>query len=127
MASRTEMVSLLLTACWLFLQISWARAQNSSCPTIDSIFPPSGTVQVSRFSVRGSNLTELREIIVDLGTPLTIAVANITLNETYLEFVINRPLLVIGSEGARPVTFVAANRTQLCANQVFQLYLLDGE
>lgn len=90
-----------LAGCWLLLQASWVLAQN--CPVIDSIFPPSGTVEITYF-VRGNNLDRLSVIEVDIGTTVTIQLTDTTHNSTHLQFVIVGTLL---QEGLRQVTFTS--------------------
>lgn len=113
---------MLLVGGLLLLQASWIVAQQN-CPMVDSIFPPSGTVD-TMFSARGSNLGGLRQIMVDIGTVTTIDIdaANMTRNETNLQFVIGGTLL--NREGARPITFIT-NVTG-CESQTLQLDLREG-
>ena len=73
---------------------------------IDSIFPPSGTVQVT-FTVRGSNLQGVSAIAVNIGVDRT---ANINArNATRLQFVIGGALL---NEGLSEVSFTASDAAQ---------------
>jgi len=112
--------SLLLVACCLVLQVSWIRAQN--CPVIESIFPPSGTLQVP-FLVRGNNLTSVREIATDIQVDTPTAIRFLleetqSFNETHLQFTINGTTLF--NPGLRDVTFIP-RMGSACPNQSFQL------
>ena len=70
---------------------------------IDSIFPPSGTEQVT-FTVRGSNLQGVSAIGVNIGVDRT---ANINArNATHLQFVIG---VVPLSTGLSEVSFTASD------------------
>ena len=80
---------MLLVVCWFLLQASWIQAQN--CPVVDSIFPPSGTVQVT-FTARGSNLDGLSAVVVNIGQAQTATINE--RNATHLQFVIGGTLLL---------------------------------
>ena len=115
--------AMLLGGCWLLLQVSWIVAQEN-CPTVDSIFPPSGTVRLT-YLVRGNNLYNLSRIRVDVpGTPVEIQVAETMHNGTHLRFTIGGRLL---SEGLQNVMFfatIADCQTQL---RPLQLDLRTGK
>ena len=91
----------LLVACWLLLQLTGSHSQN--CPTISSISPPSGTVQVT-FTITGSNLDGLQEVVVDIGRNQNANITQSTRNETHLQFRIGGTLL--GGGGPRDVMFM---------------------
>ena len=111
---------MLLVGGLLLLQASWIVAQPN-CPVVDSISPPSGTVN-TMYLVRGSNLDRVSQITVDTGTVMTIDAADTMRNGTHLQFVIGGLLLNDG--GARPITF---NTTfAACNNQTLQLDLRGG-
>ena len=115
--------AVLLVVCWFLLEASWARAQI--CPMVNSIFPPSGTVQVT-FTVRGNNLDgAFSEINVNIGTNQTATIA--ASNTTHLQFVIGGVLL---SPGSSPVFFTASNalcQPQLDALPAIRLDISQGK
>ena len=99
---------MLLVVCWCLLQASWIQAQN--CPVVDSIFPPSGTVQVT-FTARGSNLDGLSAIVVNIGQSETATVNG--RNATHLQFVIGGTLLL-----NNPVVVMFTASNELCQAQL---------
>ena len=108
---------MLLAGCWLLLQVSWIVAQQT-CPVVNSIFPPSGTVDMehhTEFLLRGNNLERLTEISINIGTLVTIEVSNT--NTTHYQFNIDQTLL--SSPG--PLMFTADDPT--CVVESIQLDL----
>ena len=115
--------AMLLGGCWLLLQISWTVAQQN-CPTVESIFPPSGTVDLT-YLLRGNNLDRLSQIEVDLpGTPVVILVSGTMHNVTHLRFTIGGPLL---SDGLRDVIFTASVAECQSQLRLIQLDLRMGK
>lgn len=116
--------AMLLGGCWLLLQISWTVAQQN-CPTVESIFPPSGTVD-SMYLLTGNNLDRLSQIEVDLpGTePVVIEVAEVMHNVTHVQFTIGGTLL---RDGLRDIIFTASVAECQSQLQPIQLDLRMGK
>ena len=117
-AGVSKMGSLvLLVACWFLLKLTGSHAQMN-CPTIESIFPPSGTVEVT-FTITGNNLGGLQQIDVDIGTNQIATIGE--RNETHLQFLITGTLLM---PGPRNVTFIATP-PPACQAQLPDAIILD--
>ena len=108
--------AMLLASCWLlFLQVSWSVGQQN-CPVVNSIFPPSGTVE-TEFLISGTNLDRLSEITIDIGTSRTIPVSNT--NAAHYHFTIGGTLLSVPG----PLMFTAVHPT--CVIDSIQLDLRE--
>ena len=110
--------AMLLAGCWLLLQVSWIVAQQT-CPVVNSIFPPSGTV-MTEFLLSGNNLDRLTEISINIGEDRMIPVSNT--NTTHYQFSIDGTML--SPDGLHTLMFTAMNPT--CVVESLQLDLRSG-
>ena len=107
-----------IAGCWLLLQVSWIVAQQT-CPVVNSIFPPSGTVR-TMFLLSGNNLDRLTEISINIGVDRMIPVSNAT--TTHYNFTIGGTML--SPDGLHTLMFTAMNQT--CVVESLQLDLRSG-